>query len=320
MKKITALILTVIIFLMSVISAYAVTIVDFPEYPDFKFAVETDTDNNKFYSVSQYLGQNPDIIIPETVNEISIKHIYNKGFYKNSVVENITLNSKITQIVDWGIRECENLTYVYCPQTLAVVGKYALAHNPKIESILLKNTSVRNFYAGAFYNNTSLKYVSLPSTTETLEGLCLSKTAVEFVNIPDGVISIGNSVFANISTLKKVYIPSSVENMGTTVFKDSKNVTVYCEKDSTAHQYCIDNNIAFQLIEKSDYPSTFLGDVDNNKAVSIKDATRMQLELADVDNIEFIVDNCDANGDCTFNINDVTYLQKYLAKYVDLPY
>lgn len=311
--------LSLLLLIFSVVSVNASTIVTSPEHPDFKFSVESDLNNSRVYGVHQYVGEETSVKIPEKVNSVLVKYIDREAFYKNSTVKAITLNSKMTQIRDWGIRNCENLEKIYCPPTLAVVWKYAMAYNKKIDSILLRNTSVENFYEGAFYNDISLKYISLPSTTKTIGGDCFSNTSLKTVVIPDGVTTISYYAFSNINSLQSVYIPSSVNEIGNSVFDGSTNVTVFCEEGSVAQQYCVENSVNYKIIDKNDFPSQKLGDTNNSGDVDINDVTTMQRELCNMD-VEFRPENCDVNGDCTFDIKDVSFLQSYLVGLSELPY
>ena len=48
------------------------------------------------------------------------------------------------------------------------------------------------------------------------------------VNIPDSVVSIGDSAFLHCSSLKKIFIPESVEEAGTNAFYCTGELQCYC--------------------------------------------------------------------------------------------
>ena len=311
MKKIITMLLIFVLIMLSVFLVNGSTIIT-PEGYSFNLSIRDYGNNEKVYVINQYTGEEEVAIIPATYNNIDIKYIGENAFYKNSSVKVIKLNDNITQIENWGIRGCANLKAVYLPESLAVVWKYALGYNPNVKAFIMRNTKVETFYEGAFKNDTSLKYVSLPDTTKTISGICFENTALENIVIPEGTETISYSAFQNIPTLRKIYIPATVTTMGENIFYNSPNVKVYCEENSTAHKYCVDNSIYYVLIEKSHFPSNLIGDVDNSNFVDINDVTTMQKELAQIET-EFIADNCDINGDCSFSIKDATYLQLSLA-------
>lgn len=312
MKKIFTLILVTVLLIVSVSTAYSSSITTDPAYPDYEFSSESGADNTVVLGVFSYNGSEETVTVPTYANDYLIKYIDEKVFYKNQTIEKVYLNENITQIRQWSFRNCPNLRYVYCPESLAVVWKYAFAYSSDIRNMLLNHTQVENFYDGAFMNVTSLKYASLPPTTKSLGYACFSGTSIETLNIPDGVEMIGNSAFANNSCLRKIYIPSSATTLGTDLFSGSENVTVFCQEGSVIHQYCIENNVAFQLISEDEFPTQLPGDVNNSSKVDINDVTAMQKELARIDT-EFNAENCDINKNCKFDIRDVTYLQHRLA-------
>ena len=98
------------------------------------------------------------------------------------------------------------------------------------------------------------------------EGAFYQHAAASTINtviVPDGVVSIGARAFANLHNLYSITLPSSVTNIGNGAFICVPAVatgwpggyirclvlTVSCPRDSYAHQYCIDNNITFELTD-----------------------------------------------------------------------
>ncbi len=60
-----------------------------------------------------------------------------------------------------------------------------------------------------------------------------------------------------------------------------------------------------------------IGDYDNDANVTIKDATEVQMRIAELHNKDYNYAKADANGDFYINIKDVTMLQCYCAGYTD---
>lgn len=312
MRKIICLLLIVSLMMSFALYVNAYSTTEDINLPGFVFSVESGDVGEIVHGVCSYDKETEQIVIPDTCNGNTVRYICEKAFLNNGLIRSVKLNNNITQIRHRAFRSCSELRSVYCPESLAVVGDYAFADSVNIKSMLLAHTAIENFYRAIFMGDSSLKYISMPSATKSIGYACYSGTAVEFINIPDGVTTIGNNAFDNNANLQEIYIPSSVTSFGTNVFKGCENVTVYCEDGSTAHQYAIDNNVKFQLIGKEEFPSLLLGDVDNSGDVNIKDVTAMQRELSLMDTV-FIPDNCDINKDCRFSIGDVTYLQMSIA-------
>lgn len=65
------------------------------------------------------------------------------------------------------------------------------------------------------------------------------------------VASIPDYTFYDCDNLEKVYIPSNVSYISDKAFRKDQNVVIVCEKGSFAHEYCLKNNINFELKELS---------------------------------------------------------------------
>ena len=125
--------------------------------------------------------------------------------------------------------------------------------NTTIKSVVIPEgiTSMGN---AVFYGCTNLESVTIPSTvTNTGNAAFYNCTSLKFVKIADGVKSIGNSVFRGCTSLESITIPESVTTIGAQAFYGFTG-TIYCTKDSTAHNYAVANNIKFEFIE--DVPIT----------------------------------------------------------------
>lgn len=110
-----------------------------------------------------------------------------------SVIDGVT----ITEIADYAIEYCLNLTSVVIPDTVTKIGIKAFDRCYALESVVLPDT-ISYIGNGAFSQCTSL----------------------ESITIPDGINTIGFYMFTGCSSLKEIYIPSSVESFGYDVFKD----------------------------------------------------------------------------------------------------
>ncbi len=315
MKKLSSFAISIfftITFLMfSVITASAETLITWPDYPDYVFQVDILDDNgNETYAVGSYLGTDPNPVIPEVVHTHTVMRLGEKCFYNNDVVETITMHDGMTNIRKWAARNCDNLKSVYYSKKLQVIYDVALAYNPVMDTALLRNTKVNELGISVFNTDVSLKYLSLPDELRKIGDYAFYKCTMEKIVLPQNVEEIGAYTFGNSPDLKSLYVPSSVTKISDNAFKNSENVTVYCFADSYAEEFCITNSVNYEIITEQQYPSNIQGDVNNDKVVNGKDAILMTQALAGVENIDFYSQNCDVNGDCKFNVDDISYLQK----------
>ena len=125
----------------------------------------------------------------------------------------------------------------------------------------------------AFFNNSKIISVHIPSTVRTIDWGCFARSAklesVEFdegvnyiadnafqdcislkdVLLPDSLRSIGDYAFSNCTELQTVWIGSSVSFIGDHAFEGCSNMTILCEKDSDAEKYADEHGIPYQIQE-----------------------------------------------------------------------
>ncbi|MBR5433891.1 MAG: leucine-rich repeat protein [Bacteroidales bacterium] len=145
-----------------------------------------------------------------------------------------------------------------------------IASNEIIDSVLYIAEGTTTIADKAYYGNTEIKKVVIPSTVTKIGLLAFHNcTSLEEIDIPASVKTIGNAAFQNDTSLTKVTlheglteinlknfkntaiseitIPSSVQKIGDNVFDDCKNLTkIYVDKYSDAHA-CLsgDSRIVF---------------------------------------------------------------------------
>ncbi|MCH5304391.1 MAG: leucine-rich repeat protein [Ruminococcus sp.] len=307
MKKLFLPFIIVLIALLSVFPSNASIVSSV--YPDFEF----DADYDNAYSVAGYNGTGGEVIIPEELYGREIKRFSEKAFYKNSVINSLYMHDKMTVVNKWAFRNCPNLSRVYFSKSLVSLWDFAFAQAPNLKSAFLRNTNLNTIYQSCFYNDTSLKHLSLPETLETIGASAFSKTALEIVVIPKSVTAINNNAFANNENLREIYIPRSVKKIGKDVFAGSENVTVYVSENSETERYCEENSLKYKVIEESDFPSNLLGDVDNNRELDVRDATAIMQEIAELE-LNFFAQNCDYNSDGELNVKDATMIMQHIAQ------
>ena len=104
---------------------------------------------------------------------------------------------------------------------------------------------------GAF-KDSNVKNIVVPNSVTSIGNSafygCSSLTQIE---IPTSVTSIGDDAFHNCSSLSQIEIPSSVTSIGRAAFSGCSNLTIWCDPDSAAEKYAIENNIPYLYFESS---------------------------------------------------------------------
>ena len=190
------------------------------------------------------------------------------------IEKNYIIPSSVTSIGDYAFEDCKNLISIEIPSSVTSIGDHAFEDCENLISIEIPSSVTSIGYA-AFYDCTSLTSIEIPSSVTSIGDLafyyCTSLTSIEIpssvtsigdwafrdcksltsIKIPSSVTSIGKYAFYNCKSLTSIEIPSSVTNIGTGAFRDCKKLTIYCESNSVAHQYAIDNNISYKLVERT---------------------------------------------------------------------
>lgn len=101
---------------------------------------------------------------------------------------------------------------------------------------------------GAFEGSNSLIKTEIPDTVAIIGNRAFANCeSLETVYISVPVTSIGESVFANCKSLTGVRIPDSVRHIGEDAFLGCDNLILTLTDGSYAHEYAIEENIAFVL-------------------------------------------------------------------------
>ena len=200
-------------------------------------------------------------------------------FYYCLGLEEVTIPDTVTVIAEDAFDHCSNLQVVKMPDSVTLIDRYAFADCTKLSSINLSNnlktlgysafrdcdslesieipksleTTTTQYSNGGYQNDgpfrfcDSLKRVTFETgTTKVPRFLFYYCTGLEEIVIPNTVKTIEGNSFAGCSNLSKVLIPSSVQNFGNNIFGGSNKVTIYCDYNSYATLYAIDNKIPFQ--------------------------------------------------------------------------
>ncbi len=214
---------------------------------------ETDSEayNGFLYSegtITGYTGEDAEIIIPETINDVTITAIGQGAFQRNTVITSVTIPDTVTTIGDNAFEGCTALTEVTLPKTLTSSGNYAFSGCTSLIRVTvpgsLKKISDYMFYGClslvdvvleegvektswyTFCDCAALKTVSVPSTLKSVGvwsfGNCL---LLEAFPLPEGLTSIESAAFYRCKKITNIVMPDTVTSMGTHAFRGCSGLT-----------------------------------------------------------------------------------------------
>lgn len=163
--------------------------------------VYVNSEDGEGVDIVYYIGNSTNITIPEELDGSPVIGIRSYAF--NTTVEQITLNSQMKFIYDYGFANSIALTNIELPLSLKLIGDYAFANCVSLESVHIKSNVV-SIGSYAFYN-------------------C---QALSVVNIDSGIMEIKEYAFAECISLESITIPHTVEVMGNYVFNECLNLKV----------------------------------------------------------------------------------------------
>ena len=149
---------------------------------------------------------------------------------------------------------CNNITRVTIPEGAVYIGERAFSGCTRLASVVMPN-SVTSIDERAFYYCTSLTDVMIPDNVTYIGDLAFAACEnLKTITVPNSVINIGEEAFGCVYVRSLVYPTIVGDNRspyGTISY--CSDPIIICPRNSYAHQYCVDNDIRFQLIESVDY-------------------------------------------------------------------
>lgn len=256
------------------------------------------------------------------------------AFVAFSNLQSVTIPESVISIGFCAFMGCNSLENIKIPKKVKKIGESAFLGCYSLTSIELP--SGIECIEKMTFGSTGLVSIEIPYGVKSIEEQAFyCCDSLISVTIPNSVTSIGNAAFACCSRLKNVIIPDSVTYIGYGVFADAgilsevscSNVNVnfdsfgiYSEySNKIANAYYIiavvkDTN-AEDILSADNllYIDQFTSDNDGKISVSLP----VSSDTKDYETVLFGPEKAplkgDVNGDGNVGIDDVTYIQKYLA-------
>ena len=159
--------------------------------------------------------------------------ICDRAFEDCSSLTSLTLPSSLQSIGDRAFFGCKSLTSLTLPSSLQSIGDSAFRYCSSLTSLTLPS-SLQSIGDGAFSGCTSLRSVICNKFYKVIGQMLLSADGTQViaywgknseVTIPEGVQSIGDSVFSCCSSLTSLTLPSSLQSIGDRAFLGCKSLS-----------------------------------------------------------------------------------------------
>ena len=207
------------------------------------------TDGNK---LTRYVGRKKQIVLPDFIEQIgpnvffksgvlsidinNVKKFSKYAFCNTKFVEEIKLNTNITEITEGCFEACFSLKKIEIPDTVVSIGKHAFDRCAELEKLDIPETvfkigsyafegsgltsayispSVTSYGIGLFKSCKNLKEVTFDCFMDDIyDDMFWGCTNLTSITIPKGIKRIGNNTFRDCSKLEDFSIESSVKEIG----------------------------------------------------------------------------------------------------------
>lgn len=145
------------------------------------------------------------------------------------------------------ITDIPNGTSFYLPAELKTVGERALfGHGATPTGNAIETIGAYAFADGIYGSTTAT--LTLPTSVKAVgKGAFQGSRGLEVVTIGTGLSTLPEDMFRGSSELKAAIVPDSVVSIGANAFAGCPQLTLYCNRNSAAHQYAAKNKIPFVL-------------------------------------------------------------------------
>ena len=134
-----------------------------------------------------------------------VESVYFGSFKNAENLEKIILPESVKEIGDFTFEGCENLTEVVAP-SVKQVGNYAFSNCKKLEKFDFSNLT--HIGVNAFENCYRLKEINLSNAKRIADKAFAGCEKLAMVEIPNGVITLGERVFEGCSNRLRIRIPN----------------------------------------------------------------------------------------------------------------
>ena len=185
-----------------------------------------------------------DVIIPEKINGVEVKHIAEYAFY-NKGLNSVKIPNTVISIGELAFNS-NNLGKVTIPESVEEIGANAFNSAGLNKIILTEN--IKKLGKGAFANN-KLKEFTIPKNITNIPESLVENNILESLEIPNTISEIGAKAFKS-NELSSVKFADTVKKIDILAFADNNIKKVELSSDCDVHPLAFDSNVETNIPKK----------------------------------------------------------------------
>ena len=195
-----------------------------------------------------------------------------RGTFANCTgLEYVMLEGPVETIADSVFAGCSRLGWIEIPQTVTSFGKYVFDGCVELHEVMMYQLTITTIPEGMFRGCAQLHHAEIPASVTKIESYAFQNCeSMEEINIPSGVTSMGESIFAGCSHLLEVYtdiVNPFVINSNNFDNETYQNATLYIPTGTLQAYSTTESWKRFLHISDGKEAYAVLGEDDNHQLV-----------------------------------------------------
>lgn len=169
-------------------------------------------------TVIAYTANSPAVTVPSQLDGYAVTAVGEKAFFKNRILETVTVSNGITMVGRNAFAACTALTDVCLPDSLTVIEADAFSNCTALSSFTVP-AGITHLSDGLLANAESLTAVTVPDTVTSMgNDVFFGCTNLRAVRLSDNIKTIGSSAFEACEALQEIHLPAQLEEIGENAF------------------------------------------------------------------------------------------------------
>ena len=221
----------------------------------YAFSGSTGEEFAKNHDINIIYSPKFDLNIASTLREQSAEKKYQDNIAKNEKQEEKNSYDPDKDFDSIGSTYVANNEAVILmdPGKMEVLPKDSIKFEDGFDEILVSNLENHKVPDNLFYLKTEIKHINFPSDIEEIGKFSFARSGLTFVEIPDGVKTIGYGAFYHCADLENVVIPDSVEFIDAKAFEKTKWLENWYNSDEDDYLIVGDGILLAYKGDKSDF-------------------------------------------------------------------